>query len=191
MSAAIVRRAASCLPLAVLLTVAPLGAAAHAAPVDRSAAPTASSAAGHKAGAVGKKKRPPVQRCAALGVNPAGTWKGTISLEHGDIEVYVAFTRDGRVSVPHTPGVVAEGTWWCTGRNTFSYKVIEKYYAPDGAYEGYGDIKVDASQRNDVIKAKGHTTMYTADGELIGEAGGSFVLRRISSTHRTDHRAGH
>ncbi|MFJ2741696.1 hypothetical protein ACIO3O_18765 [Streptomyces sp. NPDC087440] len=150
------RRAALALLPAALLALPLTAAQAHAAPAP--------------------------QAPAVRAVNPVGTWKGVLDLETGPTEVKVAFNAQGQVWIPDTPGVVGEGTWWATGGNTFRYRVVEKFYEPDGTYTGRIVITARAVQQGSTIQADGRSLMYDANGVQYAESTGTFTLHRTAPT---------
>ncbi|MFB7943140.1 hypothetical protein [Streptomyces sp. NPDC056049] len=115
---------------------------------------------------------------------PVGTWDTYIDFGGGAIvHVVEAYTVKGELC--HTGGTngYGKGTWRPTGRNTFTYEVVEKFTDDQGRYAGRAEMGGSAVQTGDVFRTDHTSTVYDAEGNFLFSDRGEIVFTRSSKAN--------
>ncbi len=75
------------------------------------------------------------------------------------------------------------GTWWRTGTNRFSFKILHDVHDPSGTVVGWVGVNQQALQQADTFTASGVSLLFAADGTQTGTTTAQVSATRRSTTH--------
>lgn len=113
---------------------------------------------------------------------PIGVWEGKLEIPEGTYTIYVSFDHKGKACLQGGGGAKGTGYWYPTGKNTFSYRITEKFPSPDDSPQGRAEISDDATQTGDAYHAKGTSKVFDAAGNHVGTYEGESDFVRVSTT---------
>ncbi|MER0443378.1 hypothetical protein ABR738_02095 [Streptomyces sp. Edi4] len=90
-----------------------------------------------------------------------GTWSAEVARPSKTSLSTFRFTADGQALL--LSGGVGAGTWIPTGPDSFSYRIAEPLFDPQGGYLGWVDIDQHAVRQGSAFTSTGISTVYDAD----------------------------
>jgi hypothetical protein len=121
-----------------------------------------------------------------VGSSPVGTWDATVTLPDSAHQATFAFAAGGAACMtfggPGEFGGSGLGTWWRTGTNRFSFKILHDVHDPAGTIVGWVGVNQQVLQQADAFTGSGVSQLYAADGTQTGTTTAQVSATRRSTT---------
>ncbi|MFF7246184.1 hypothetical protein ACFZBU_20005 [Embleya sp. NPDC008237] len=124
---------------------------------------------------------------SSTGSTPIGTWDATVTLPDSGHQATFAFAAGGVACMsfggPGEFGGSGLGTWWRTGTNRFSFRILHDVHDPSGTVVGWVGVNQQALQQADTFTGSGVSQLFAADGTQTGTTTAQVSATRRSTTH--------